>query len=52
MGAKNMAIAGDYINKPVSASFGEVYIVNGFKPIYINKENVAEYEKIDQQEKV
>lgn len=52
MGAKNMVIAGDYANKPVSASFGEAYIANGFKTIYINKENVAEYERIDQEQKV
>ena len=52
MGAKNKVIAGDYLNKTVSSSFGEASIINGFKVININKSTVEEYEVIDQERKV
>lgn len=52
MGAKNKVIAGDYMNKSVTSTFGEASIVDGFKVININKDNVEEYETINQEQKV
>nr|DAE03069.1 MAG TPA: hypothetical protein [Siphoviridae sp. ct2QJ10] len=46
--AKNMVIAGDYLNQPVSSLFGIVSIDRGFGKEHtaINKETVENYELI------
>ena len=49
MGAKNKVIAGDYMGKMISCSFGVTNIIIGFSnSVIINKYSVESYEVIDE----
>lgn len=46
---KNKVIAGDYMGKDISVTFGIITIITGFmKTIEINKETVEDYEVMDE----
>ena len=49
MGAKNRVVAGDYLGKSVTQTFGMVSILIGFtKSVLLNKDNVESYEVVDE----
>lgn len=51
MKAKNRVISGDYVGAIVNSMLGQVSLSAGFKTITLSKNNVEQYELLDEEKK-